>query len=145
MIVISRSSGLRVGEISRLRKEICEAKSSIKVLKNTVARVVVENSDFACLSDCFSGQTAVAYTNNPIEMAKVLFNFAKDSEKITILGGVVDGKFLSPAAVAVLATLPSLDELRGKLVGLLVCVAGNIARVIKEPSARIARVLAARD
>lgn len=145
VIAVNRSFGITVGQITKLRKNMHGAEANIKVLKNTLARIALKDSDFECLSDFFEGPTALAYSNNPVEMAKVLCDFSKENEKFAILGGVMDGVFINTDTVKALASLPPLDEIRGKIIGLLTAAAGKIARIVKEPSARIARVIAAKS
>jgi large subunit ribosomal protein L10 len=145
VIAVNRSFGITVGEMTKLRRDMRDAKSNFKVLKNTLARIAIKDSALEQLSSCFEGPTALAYSNSPVEMSKVVSEFAKTNERFTILGGVMDGKFISPEGIKELASLPSLDELKARIVGLLQAVATKIVRTINEPAGRIARVIAARD
>lgn len=129
---------------SRVRKE-GEGEYEYRVTKNAVLRRAVEGSSFEAITEHFSGPSAVALSfGDPVGLAKILDQFAGDHEVFELKGGVVDGEKLGPAEIAVLATLPSLDELRGKIIGLLQAPAGKLARLLNEPGAGLARVVSAR-
>ena len=145
VIAINRSFGITVEEMTRLRKSMHAAEANFKVLKNTLARIAIKDSAFDELSKHLEGPTALAYSNNPVGMAKALSDFAKSNDKVTILGGIMDGKYISAQTVNELASLPSVDELRAKIVGLLTAAATKIVRTVKEPSARVTRVIAAKS
>ena len=117
-----------------------------RVIKNAVLRRAAEGSDYAGIAEKFVGPTAIALSfGDPAGLAKILDQFAEENEKFELKGGMVDGVALGRAEIAKLATLPSLDELRGKLVGLLLAPATKLARLVSEPGAGIARVLSARS
>ena len=145
VIAVNRSFGITVEEMTKLRKGVHEAEANFKVLKNTLARIAIKDSTLDGLSDCLEGPTALAYSNNPVGMAKALSEFAKSNDKLKILGGVMDGKFISAKVINELASLPSVDELRAKIIGLLTAAATKIVRTVKEPSARVVRVIAAKN
>lgn len=145
VIAVNRSYGITVEEITKLRQDMHKTKANLKVLKNTLARIAIKDSHLEPLGDLLEGPTALAYSDDPVGMAKALADFSKNNEKLTILGGVMDGKFIDVENVKVLASLPSLGELRAKIVGLMTAAATKIARTIKEPSARVARVIAAKN
>lgn len=145
VVALDRSFGITVEEITKLRKSMNEALSNFKVLKNTLAKIVVKDSVFEQLSECLKGPTALAYSNNPVLMAKALSEFIKTNNKLKILCGVMDGKYITAETVSELASLPSIDELRAKIVGLLTASASKVVRTIAEPAARIARVVAAKN
>lgn len=145
VIVVNRSSGITVEEITKLRQDMHKTKTNLKILKNTLARIAIKDSKLDPLGGFLEGPTALAYSDDPIGVAKALADFSKKNEKLTILGGVMDGKFITAETVKALATLPSLDELRGTIVGLLTAAATKIVRTVKEPSARVARVIAAKN
>ncbi len=145
VIAVNRSFGITVDEITKLRRDMHKAKANFKVLKNTLARIAIKDSEFEPLSDYLEGPTALAYSNNPVEMAKAIVDFVKSNDKMSVLGGIMDGQFITSDQIKSLAELPSLDELRGKLVGLLTAAATKIVRTVKEPSSRIARVVAAKN
>lgn len=141
--------GIDVESANKLRRRVRaegEGAYEYRVLKNSVLRRAVEGSSFAGVTDAFAGPTAVALSfGDPVGLAKILDDFAKDHEKFEIKGGVVDGATLGRAQIATLATLPSLDALRGKIVGLLQAPATKLARLVSEPGAGLARLLSARS
>jgi len=143
LVVITRQSGLTVAESTQLRRQIREAGASFKVTKNRLARLALEGTKFAELAPMFTGPTAIAVSQDPVAAAKVVVNFAKANEKLVLVGGALDGKVLDINAVKSLAALPSLDELRAQLVGMLQTPATRIARVLNAPAGQVARVLAA--
>ena len=145
VIALDRSFGITVEEITQLRKNMNDVDSNLKVLKNTLAKIAMRDSSLEQLSDSLKGPTALAYSNNPVGMSKALSNFVKKNDKMKILGGVMDGKYISAAVVVELASLPSVDELRAKIIGLLTASATKIVRTIKEPAAMIARVVSAKN
>ncbi|MDR1333273.1 MAG: 50S ribosomal protein L10 [Holosporales bacterium] len=145
VIAVSRAAGITVEEITKFRKDMKAADSNFKVLKNTLARLAIKDSHLSSISDYFDGPTALAYSDNPVGMAKAISEFAKESKKVEVLCGVMDGNVISVDTIKVLAALPSLDELRARIVGLLTAAATKIVRTIKEPSARVARVIAAQS
>ncbi len=143
LVVITRQSGLTVAESTQLRRQIREAGASFKVTKNRLARLALEGTKFAELAPMFTGPTAIAVSQDPVAAAKVVVNFAKANEKLVLVGGALDGKVLDINAVKSLAALPSLDELRAQLVGMLQTPATRIARVLNAPAGQVARVFAA--
>ena len=144
VIAVNRNSGITVEEITKLRKDMHKSEANLKILKNTLARIAIKDSALDSIEQYLEGPTALAYSNNPVGLAKAISEFAKSNEKLTILGGVMDGKAISVDVINELASLPSMDELRAKIIGLLTAAASKIVRTIKEPSARIARVVAAK-
>ena len=145
VVAVNRSFGITVEEITKLRKSMHEAEANFKILKNTLARIAIKDTELDGLDKFLEGPTALAYSNNPVGMSKALSEFAKSNEKLTILGGVMDGKAISKETIAELAALPSVDELRAKIIGLLTAAASKIVRTVNEPSSRIARVIAAKN
>ncbi|MBQ7524241.1 MAG: 50S ribosomal protein L10 [Alphaproteobacteria bacterium] len=145
VVAVSRAPGITVEEITNLRKDMHKAEANLKILKNTLARIAIKDSALDSIGAFLEGSTGLAYSSNPVGLAKALSKFAKDTEKLTVLGGVMDGKAIGADTVDALASLPSVDELRAKIVGLLTAAASKIVRTIKEPSARIARVIAAKS
>jgi len=141
--------GIDVDAANALRKRVRsegEGDFEYRVLKNSVLRRAVEGSDFAAVTDAFAGPTAVALSfGDPVGLAKILEEFAKDHEAFELKGGVVDGAPVDRKEIATLATLPSLDELRGQIVGLLQAPAAKLARLVSEPGAGIARIVSARS
>ncbi len=145
VIAVNRSYGITVDEITKLRKSMHEEGANLRVLKNTLARIAIKDSHLDVLKDMFSGPTAVAYSDNPVGMAKALAEFVKTNDKMSILGGVMDGAFITESQINALATIPSMDELKSKIVGLFNAVATKLARTVKEPGAKIVRVIAAKQ
>ncbi|MDR1488169.1 MAG: 50S ribosomal protein L10 [Holosporales bacterium] len=145
VIAVNRSFGITVDQINELRSNMRKTNANLKVIKNTLAKIAIKDSHLEPLGFLLEGPTALAYSSSdPIGMAKTLVDFAKSNEKLTILGGVMDGKFIKSDTITSLASLPSMDELRSKLVGILTAAATKVVRTIKEPSARVTRVIAAR-
>ena len=145
VIALNREAGITVEEITRLRKDMNNAESHLKILKNTLARIAIKDSALESIEKYLKGSTGLAYSNNPVGMAKAISEFAKTSEKLKVLGGVMDGKAISSEIIKELASLPSMDELRAKIIGLLTANASKIVRTITEPFARVARVVAAKS
>ena len=142
-VVVTHQTGLSVAEATQLRQQVRNAGASFKVTKNRLAKRALEGTDFAGLSTLFTGPTAIAYSADPVAAAKVIVEFANRNQKLSVIGGGLAGRELDAAAVKDLAALPSLDELRGRLVGLLQAPAQRIASVLQAPAGQIARVLAA--
>ena len=145
VIAVNRSTGITVEEITKFRKDIKKAEANFKILKNTLARIAVKDSAIQPIEKYLEGPTGLAYSNDPVGLAKAVFEFAKSNEKLSILGGVMDGQEISADVIKELASLPSMDELRAKIIGLLTAAASKIVRTVKEPSARVARVIAAKS
>jgi len=144
LVVVTRPSGLTVAESTELRARMREAGALFKVTKNRLTRLALRGTRFEPLSDLFVGPTAIAYSEDPIIAAKVAVKFADDNEKLEIIGGGLFDQILDAGEVKNLAKLPSLDELRGKIVGVLNAPATKIAGVLQAPGAQLARVLQAR-
>jgi large subunit ribosomal protein L10 len=143
-LVITHQSGLTVAEVTRLRGQMRDAGASFKVTKNRLARLALKGTKFEHLSPMFTGPTAIAYSRDPVAAAKVAVEFADKNEKLVIVGGALGTQKLDVAGVKALASLPSLDQLRGKILGLLQAPATRIAGVLQAPAGQLARVLSAR-
>lgn len=143
IVVVTHYSGLTVAEMVSLRDQMRAAGASFKVTKNRLTRRALEGTKFEGLSDMFTGPTAIAYSDDPVAAAKVSVNFAKENEKLIVLGGALGADQLDVAGVKALATLPSLDELRGKIVGMISTPATRIAGVLQAPAGQVARVIGA--
>ena len=143
LVVITRQSGLTVQEVTDLRRKIRAAGASYKVAKNRLTLRALEGTAFTALGPMFKGPTAIAYSKDPVAAAKVISAFAKDNEKLSIVGGALGGDTLDVAGVQALASLPSLDALRGKIIGLLQAPATKIAGVLAAPAGQLARVFGA--
>jgi large subunit ribosomal protein L10 len=142
-VVVTHQSGLTVAEVTQLRRQVRGAGAGFRVTKNRLARRALTGSAFEPLSPLFTGPTAIAFSRDPVAAAKVVVEFANRNDKLTIVGGGLAGRQIDAAGIRELASLPSLDELRGKLVGLLQTPATRIAVVLKAPAGQIARVLTA--
>lgn len=143
LLVVTHQNGLTVAEVNALRRRMLEAGGAFKVTKNRLARIALEGSKFQHLSGLFKGPTAIAYSTDPVAAAKVAVGYAKDNDKLSILGGGLDQQTLDAKGVTALATLPSLDELRAKLAGMLKTPATRIAVVLQAPASQVARVVGA--
>lgn len=143
LIVVTQQSGLTVAEVTDLRSKVREAGAHYKVMKNTLARLSVAGTKNEEITSLFNGPTALAYSADPVAAAKAVVDFSNDNDKLKVVGGIMDGQFLDASGVVALSKMPSLDELRGKLVALLVTPATQIARIAKEPAGQLARVIGA--
>jgi len=143
VVVITRNLGMTVAQSTALREKIREAGASYKVAKNSLAKIALADTPYAGLGDLFTGPTAIATSVDPIAAAKVIVEFAKTNPKIEILGGAMGAMVLDENGIKALATMPSLDELRGKLVGLIQAPATKIAQLATAPAAKLARVFGA--
>ena len=144
VVVVAEYSGLTVEEMTNLRVKMREAGASFKVTKNRLARLALDGTDYNSLSSKLKGPVGIAYSSDPVAASKVAMDYAKGNEKFVIIGGAMGTTELDPAGVKSLASLPSLDELRGKLVGLLQAPATKIAGVLQAPASQLARVLSAK-
>jgi large subunit ribosomal protein L10 len=142
-VIVAHYSGLSVSQMNDLRTKMRDAGASFKVAKNRLAKLALEGTPIAEISDLFSGPTGIGYSEDPVAAPKVLVNFAKDNENLVILGGAAIGSILDLQGVKALAALPSLDELRGKIVSLIQAPATKIAGVLQAPAGQMARVLSA--
>ena len=142
-VVVAHYAGLTVAQMQILRKQARQAGTTVKVAKNRLAKLALVGTDAAKIADLFKGPTVIAYSKDPVAAAKVATDFAKTNDKLVILGGAIGQTVLNPDGVKALATMPSLDELRAKLVGLLVSPATRVAQVVAAPAAQIARVVGA--
>jgi large subunit ribosomal protein L10 len=143
VVVVARYSGLTVAQLQNLRKQAREAGASVQVAKNRLAKIALEGTDVASIADLLKGPTLIAYSDDPVAAPKVASAFAKDFDKFVILGGAMGATALNPEGVKSLATMPSLDELRAKLVGLIQAPATKIAQLSTAPAAKLARVFGA--
>ncbi len=142
-VVVAHYSGLTVSDMSTLRSQMKEAGGTVKVAKNRLAKLALQGTDVEHISDLFQGQTVIAYSEDPVTAPKVAVEFSKKNEKLVILGGAMGATNLDVDGVKSLASLPSLDELRGKLVGLISTPATKIAQVVNAPAGQLARVFGA--
>ncbi len=131
VVVLSHYQGLTVAAVSELRNNVRKAGAGFKVTKNRITRIALKDTKFEALADQFKGPTAISYANDPVAACKSCVEFAKENEALVVLGGAMNGKLLTADEVKYLASLPTLDELRAKMVGLLQAPAAKLARVTK--------------
>ena len=142
-VVVAHYSGLTVADMTAFRARMREAGGGVKVAKNRLVKLALEGTDVAHIADLFTGPTVIAFSKDPVAAAKVSVDFAKTNDKLVILGGAIGKTNLKPDGVQALAALPSLDELRAKLVGMIATPATRIAQVVAAPAAQVARVVGA--
>ena len=144
-VIVAEYSGLTVAESESLRKEMRSNGAKFKVTKNRLTKLAIAETNFRDISDLFKGPTAIAYSDDPIAPAKVAVNFEKKFENFKIIGGGYNGEKIDKDRINFLATLPSLDELRAKLIGLISAPAQKIATITVEPGSQIARLMSAKS
>jgi large subunit ribosomal protein L10 len=142
-IVVAHYAGLSVSDMTRLRRDMRSAGGQVRVAKNRLVKLALEGTDAKGITDLLKGPTCLAYSEDPVAAPKVAVKFAKTNDKFVILGGAMGATVLNPEGVSSLANLPSLDELRSKLLGLIQAPASKIARVLNGPGGQLARVFAA--
>jgi len=140
-IIVAEYSGLTVGESESLRKEMRANGTKFKVTKNRLTKLAISETQFKDISELFKGPTAIAYSDDAVAPAKVAVSFEKKFEKFKIIGGGYNGEKIDKEKIDFLAELPSLDELRGKMIGLISAPAQKIASITIEPGAQIARLI----
>ena len=143
VVVVAHYSGLTVAQMQKLRKQAREAGASVQVAKNRLAKIALDGTSVASIGPLLKGPTLIAYSDDPVAAPKVAAAFAKDHDKFVILGGAIGATALDADGVKSLATLPSLDELRAKLVGLIQAPATKLAQLTTAPAAKLARVFGA--
>lgn len=142
-VVVAHYTGLTVSQMSDLRSKMREAGGSVKVAKNRLAKIALQGTEAEGIAELFTGQTVIAYAADPISAPKVAVEFAKANDKLVILGGAMGATNLDAEGVKSLASLPSLDELRAKLVGMIQTPAQRLAVLTSAPAGQIARVIGA--
>ncbi len=140
VVVVTRNLGLSVEQSTALRSKMREAGASYKVAKNRLARLALKDTDYTGIDEYLVGPTALAYSTDPVTAAKVAVEFAKTNDRLEIVGGSMGATVLDEAGIKALASMPSLDQLRGTIVGLVNAPATKIARVVNEPASKLARV-----
>lgn len=143
LIVVVHQRGLNAGEASELRRRMREAGAAYRVTKNRLARLALKDTSAAALAELFDGPTAIAYSQDAVTAAKIVVDYAKRSEKLKVLGGLMREAVLDAPGVRTLATLPTLEELRARLVGLLQAPPSRLAGVLAAPGSQLARLAAA--
>ena len=143
VVVITRNLGMTVAQSTALRIKMRDVGATYKVAKNSLAKLAIQDTPYVGIGDFFTGPTAVATSIDPVAAAKAIVEFAKTNDKIEIVGGGMGSTVLSPDGIKALATMPSLDELRAKLIGLVQAPATKLAQLATAPAAKLARVFAA--
>ena len=141
VIVVAHNKGLTVNQVNDLRGRMLQAGASVKVAKNRLAKLALDGTDAAGIKDLFAGPTMVAFAADPVSAPKIAAEFAKGNDRFVILGGALGKTIMDAAAVKALAELPSLDQLRARLIGMIQTPATRIASVLKAPAGQLARVL----
>jgi len=142
-VVVAHYSGLTVAQMSDLRSRMREAGGTVKVAKNRLAKIALKGTESEGMTDLFTGPTVIAYAEDPVTAPKVANEFAKGNDKLVILGGALGPTILDQEGVKSLASMPSLDELRGRIVGMINTPASRIAQVVNAPAGNVARVIGA--
>lgn len=143
LVVVTHYTGLSVAELTDLRTQMRGVGAQFRVTKNRLTKLALEGTKCESIAHLFTGPTAIAYSDDPVAAAKVSIDYAKKNEKLIVLGGVMGNTELDANGVKALATLPSLDELRAKLLGLINAPATKVAGVLQAPAGQLARVFAA--
>lgn len=143
VIVVARYTGLTVAEMTKLRGALRQEGAALKVVKNRLAKLALDGKGGDPAQDLFKDQTVIAYSPDPVSAAKAAADFAKDNEKLILIGAIMDEQVLDANGVQSLAKLPSLDQLRGKLIGLVQAPATKVAGVVQAPAGKLARVFSA--
>ena len=144
-VIVTHYSGLTVNESEELRSEMRDNGAKFKVTKNRLTKLALEQTQFKDLADLFTGPTAIAYSDDPVAPAKVAVSFEKKLENFKIIGGGYNGEKIDLEKINFLATLPSMDELRGKILGIISAPAQKIVLIMKEPAGQIARLVSAQS
>ena len=143
IVILAHYKGLNVDEMTALRRKVREAGAGFKVTKNRLATRAVAGTNYESLTDMFKGPTAIAFSSDPVAAAKAMQEFAKKEEKLVLLGGAFGETMLDQAGIKQLASLPSLDELRAKIIAMLQTPATKVAGVLQAPAGQLARVIGA--
>lgn len=143
MIVVTRNAGLTVADATDLRRKMKAAGATYKVAKNRLTHLALEGTQFDGIAPMLTGPTALAWSTDPVSVAKTAVEFAKTNEKFVLIGGALGAQTLDAEGIKALAALPSLDELRAKLVGMIATPATRIAGVLQAPAGQLARVFGA--
>ena len=143
MVVVTRNAGLTVAEVTDLRRRMRAAGAQFRVAKNRLATLALDGTRFNSIAPLLKGPTALAWSTDPVAVAKAAVEFAKTNEKLVLVGGALGTQTLNADGIKALAELPSLDELRARLVGMISTPATRIAGVLQAPAGQLARVFAA--
>ncbi len=131
IVIVSHNKGLTVLQDTKLRRQIKKSSAQYRVAKNTLAQIAIKGTQFESLKDLFQGPTTIAFSDDPVAISKALINFSKEHAKLEVLGGVMNGEYIDANVIKEMAALLSLDELRGKIVGLIQAPAAKLARVMQ--------------
>ncbi|MDX2264157.1 MAG: 50S ribosomal protein L10 [Hyphomicrobiales bacterium] len=142
-VVVARYAGLTVAQLTDLRRRMGAVGAKFSVIKNRLAKIALENSDRGSAGDMFTQPTGIAYAKDPVAAAKVAAQYAKENEKFVIVGGLLGKTALNDEGVKALASMPSMEELRSKLLGTLNAPASKLARTLNAPAASLVGVLEA--
>jgi large subunit ribosomal protein L10 len=143
VVVITRNLGMTVAQSTALRVKMREANASFKVSKNSLAKLAIANTDYAGIGDLLTGPVALGTSVDPVAAAKAVVDFAKTNDKLEVVGGAMGTVMLTADGIKALASLPSLDQLRGTLIGIIQAPATKIAQLATAPAAKLARVFGA--
>jgi large subunit ribosomal protein L10 len=143
VVIVTRNLGLTVKQSTDLRNKMRDAGATYKVSKNKLARIALEGTSYGSISDLLTGPTALSTSTDPVAPAKVIVDFAKTNDKLEIVGGAMGDTFLDVNGVKALSSLPSLDELRAKIVGLVQAPATKVVQIVQAPAGQLARVFGA--
>ena len=143
VVVITRNLGMTVAQSTALRVKMREANASFKVSKNSLAKLAIANTDYAGIGDMLTGPVALGTSVDPVAAAKTVVEFAKTNDKLEVVGGALGSVVLNAEGIMALASMPSLDELRAKLVGIVQAPATKLAQLATAPAAKLARVFGA--
>ncbi len=141
VVVVAHYEGLTVAEMQDLRGQMREAGGSVRVAKNRLAKIALDGKPVSSIADYLTGMTVLAYSEDPVAAAKVMDKYAKDNEKLVILGGAMGETALDPAGVKAVASMPSREELIASIVSQIGAPAANIAGAIGAPASNIASIL----
>ena len=142
-VVVAHYAGITVAQMNDLRSKMRAAGGTVKVAKNRLAKIALQGTESENIIDLFKGQTLIAYSEDPVVAPKVASDFAKTNDRLVILGGAMGTTALNADGVKALATMPSLDELRARIVGMIATPATRIAQIVNAPAAQLARVIGA--
>lgn len=143
LVIVAHQTGLTVAETLDLRRQMREAGAKFKVAKNTLIRLAISGTHNEGIHTLLSGPTTLAYSKDPVAAAKVTMKFANSNDRFKIVGGSLDGKVLNERDIETLSKLPPLDELRGKIIGIISTPATRVAGVLQAPAGQLARVFSA--
>tara|TARA_Y100001970_G_scaffold123735_1_gene153407 strand:- start:885 stop:1403 length:519 start_codon:yes stop_codon:yes gene_type:complete len=143
--ILTHNNGLSVEEMTSLRNQLREAGSTFKVVKNSLAKIAISDTKIEELSDYFSGPLAIVFSEELTSQPKIISDFTKDNENLSVVGGYMDGEIIDKETISKLASLPSIDALRSKIIGSLTSSASKIAGIVNKPGEQIVQVLSAKS